>query len=1657
MDSDDSPTKTRSSITSDDRSLYLKPDQPPPPPPPYVKQSMLNNPENNNLNNIMLDSQESNISQSATVYEPLCKLNHLLTREATSKSTSHFNPGAESNIHLNQSEDGSNTMIIRKETPGHAQVVQGNDVVSTKANAESSSNFDERFQTLENLLKLRPTMLGSHSLNCEILIDILNAIYYECQSSGLTRNKNQQKFLELIEPLVQQINQLRLQSKDFDLIKVIGFGNFGQVSVVKSKQDGSVYAMKTLNKIEMLRRAETACYREERDILLHGRSHDWFTKLHYAFQDEVNLYLIMEYYIGGDLLTLFSKYDDFLPEDMSRFYSAQIVMAISFLHNMGYIHRDIKPDNILLDREGHARLADFGSCLKVSSIASDGICTIAVGTPDYISPDVLKAMEGNKRSGQLYDYNIDWWSLGVVIFESLFGETPFYAESLAETYSKIMNHEVSFKFPEEPDISDDAKDLISNLICNKSKRFRSLEQFKSHKWFQGLDWNNLRHVEPPYKPVVSGPDDTSNFDIDDTRPSNPNDTKNNPLALRSKDSVLNIHLPFVGFTATFTATKFEPNSQANGSDKLREDVPDASTGAGAIIQGSKDPDTNLKTVQYTEEGLSIDVQQLESDLNMARQQWIELSTLVNDVRKEKSSLSSQLRAKETEIEEQLEKMSELRKTLANQEKLKRQLADDSARLSRELDRERNSNYSHQMEISNLESKLQTLQSEMTLIKSKGQFAEESSSIYPKGSAKDELIVQQKDYISHLEEQLLKLQQQQPNWDKQVTTAKNLTQDNIYINSYQVDNHKLEHSSSTTWQERRSAKAERHEFKELQLSLQNELEDKRRIQNDLEDKKRELCQALSDLQELKSEIISMRNEQKHKGLTTAAISASTRPLPIVSQSMLFNPQMANHKQDFAGQLKRDQSSTSTSMNAYQLPSNISTHSTYQAEFSSSTEEGYSEADSAYRQIKQQRHQHPTQIPLQSPTQFGSLRNQMRSTLESTGMKLYANQSALDNEDTEKLHRSIDGVPTSQNRHMFVVRTFIMPLKCNVCTSLMTGLIRQGLVCESCGFACHVTCAKSLATIACPFDDKKYIGLDPQRGIGTAYSGYVRIPRPGGVRKGWMRIYVVVCDFKLFLYDLSGELSGSNSSAVSLVGGSSGRDDSVSSRGNSGVSVSRIIDLRDEKFSVTSVLENDVIHASRTDISCIFRLSSTMIGDENSLHTQNSTFYQLMLVDKESEKIKWIEALQELHRIVKRNNLPARNVLSAYSVMTPTQLNILRNFNSVHCCALVEEGPKLLLGTDESLVCCYLDLKAYHRLPKGKRVLKLDVIESEQLIVVMSGRQRHIKLIPMRALESDTVAWIKMPETKSATTFVTQKNLPGSFISVAVKKSLYVYEITRRQYRYAPWREIQSNATIQTLNAAGSLISVGTCSNFHVHNILSRDGPPLYLISTDCADLVYIIQNPFEPLGCYQVTNDCWLLVFENHGVYVDSFGFKTGDADLRFVTKCNDIASLVLETGSNSRLLLLAFSANHIDVYDTQNGEWLQTINLKNTKPLQSSGVNSLLCITCALDLPLLVQITRKGNSEPRLVLAKIDQNIPLAPKSNLAQKINRNSSESFDLSRKLSRVYISEPSDFQHLSHLGPATQPCLIDLNDAASVAAVGASRDNSVDEVRSNPGSLE
>ena len=245
---------------------------------------------------------------------------------------------------------------------------------------------------------------------------------------------------------------------------------------------------------------------------------EWIVKLFTAFQDYNYLYMIMEYMAGGDLVNLMSNYD--IPEKWAKFYCAELVLAIDAIHQMGYVHRDIKPDNMLLDRQGHLKLADFGTCIRLNK---DGLVKsdTAVGTPDYISPEVrerpklecvgsltdlptcfpshqvLKSQGGEG----VYGRECDWWAVGVFLYELIVGDTPFYADSLVGTYGKIMDHKNHLHFPIECEISAHARNLIQALLTDRTQRLgrNGTEDIKRHPFFieESWNWQNIRQSKCP--------------------------------------------------------------------------------------------------------------------------------------------------------------------------------------------------------------------------------------------------------------------------------------------------------------------------------------------------------------------------------------------------------------------------------------------------------------------------------------------------------------------------------------------------------------------------------------------------------------------------------------------------------------------------------------------------------------------------------------------------------------------------------------------------------------------------------------------------------------------------------------------------------------------------------------------------------------------------------------------------------------------------------------------------------------------------------------------------------------------------------------------------------------------------------------------------------
>ena len=250
-------------------------------------------------------------------------------------------------------------------------------------------------------------------------------------------------------------------------------------------------------------------------------------------------------------------------------------------------------------------------------------------------------------------------------------------------------------------------------------------------------------------------------------------------------------------------------------------------------------------------------------------------------------------------------------------------------------------------------------------------------------------------------------------------------------------------------------------------------------------------------------------------------------------------------------------------------------------------------------------------------------------------------------------------------------------------------------------------------------KRPLGIDPTRGIGTAYEGYVKVPKPGGVKKGWVRQFVVVCDFKLFLYELQATAPS--------------------------VSVSQVLDMRDPEFEVSSVRESDVIHANKKDVICIFRVTTSLMDPPGVRHQC------LMLADTESEKTKWVVALNELHRILKKNKLPDRSVFRCREVLD-NSVNVLKNGNALSACLI--DRDRLVLGTDDGLFCVDLDRDEICRIGDGKKLHQVEYIPEEQLIIALAGKQRQMRLIPVKALDQpNETEWIKLADTKGCMIFAT----------------------------------------------------------------------------------------------------------------------------------------------------------------------------------------------------------------------------------------------------------------------------------------------------------------
>ncbi|KAK1818163.1 cytochrome c oxidase subunit 1 [Friedmanniomyces endolithicus] len=305
-----------------------------------------------------------------------------------------------------------------------------------------------------------------------------------------------------------------LRKEDFDLVKTLGTGTFARVWLAKlanrkASDNNKVFALKILRKTDVIRLKQVEHVRNERDVLAAVAGHPFITTMVASFQDSDTLYMVLEYCPGGEVFSYLRRARRF-NEPTSQFYAAEIVLILEFLHEReGVAYRDLKPENILIDAEGHLKLVDFGFAKKIESRETYTLC----GTPEYLAPEVIR----NTGHGTA----VDWWAFGILIYEFLVGQPPFWDQNPMKIYEQIVEGKV--RYPSA--MSQDARDIIAGLCeVDVAKRLGNVKggasTVKSQPWFKSIDWDALYHrkMQGPIVPHLKSADDTRNFDEYDAEP-----------------------------------------------------------------------------------------------------------------------------------------------------------------------------------------------------------------------------------------------------------------------------------------------------------------------------------------------------------------------------------------------------------------------------------------------------------------------------------------------------------------------------------------------------------------------------------------------------------------------------------------------------------------------------------------------------------------------------------------------------------------------------------------------------------------------------------------------------------------------------------------------------------------------------------------------------------------------------------------------------------------------------------------------------------------------------------------------------------------------------------------------------------------------------------
>ncbi|CAF0784390.1 unnamed protein product [Didymodactylos carnosus] len=1540
----------------------------------------------------------------------------------------------------------------------------------------------------------------NQSVSVEALLDAFIVLYDECCNSTLRREKTISEFIDHAKSFVSRVKKCRLNRDDFETIKIIGRGAFGEVAVVRTKKTDRVYAMKTLNKWEMLKRADTACFKEERDVLVFGDPH-WLTKLYYAFQDSENLYFIMDYYFGGDLLTLLSKFNDHFSEEMTRFYVAEMVLAIDSLHKLGYVHRDIKPDNILLDGQGHIRLADFGSCLRMRA---DGTVksNVAVGTPDYISPEILRAMEQGQGR---YGAECDWWSLGCAMWEMLFGLPPFYAESLLETYGKIMMHvqkELPLPFPSDIDVSDSAKDLLKYLLCASEQRLgkNGLDDFKNHPFFQSIVWNNIRQSIAPYIPVVSSPIDTSNFDVDDIEPSS-KDT----VAPVSHAAFTGHHLPFIGFTFS-SNNRFSDGVHKLSSSTLSSVIqvlpPTVPIVAKDVCDSSSDNLTStiqsyeetIASLQCQQTSLLDELKRLREVYEQTKSDTIEQSRqtkLLKDYyENEVDSLTSQQCDYYFKILNIFNHLRQISPTSVSssqnlnelQMKIREHLTyfDENHNQTLNINQQQSNNF-----INNDTSKRKLLNNDKLFLDSLLKFELKFQRLFQnmnktKNGIDDDPSIEDEsdddseecDGVESDEESVIIGNEQQiidgtdlstkklnkvmkyvykklklllrekydaeeklnifeekhssyTKWETQVYDilkwiseektarthlkglASKMAEELDTIRETGCLTSPLTSSSSaghnTSWKHGRSVKLKHMEIQQLQTSIQKEIEAKQKIHEELKDCQAENILKVQENQQLRQEIEKLQHDVNHfKHLYENSIDHRTPNSNTTLSVALRSPGSLDARDNISPDIFMDNQSfniNNTSFDRFLRSATTGLSESRHDELST-----ISDGDNGDNvdDIVQ------TNVPVQT----------MTSILKPLS-------------------------PLKNEYHDFHIANFHVTVTCDECQNALIGLIRQGFVCQRCKYICHPECMGKITMPCRPT-------LKERNRSTVADHHIIRVPKAGGIKKGWMKHQLLILQTKLLFYELSPE-----------------KDNKIT-----WAQPSFILDLTDEEFHVSTVSSSDAFHANKKDIASIFKISVLKLVSPKHL------YQTLILTNNETEKTQYINMLSNLSAKVK-------------AIKQNTGFIAKEFFDTSRCTGLKESPAAAILDSDHVFVCgedgLYLiniAKDSCHKL-SDKKVYQISIVNELNLLLTLSGRQRTIRCQPLKQLVEpflhphhphnthqhhyhhhhhqisslSTVEGCKIQETKNCTTFAVSKpttNNGQAILCVSIKNRILIYQIFQQRPFHSLLKEFNIVHPVQYLEINQDKLYYGYPSTFVMQKINTTiDGTNISLLRDEDPTLQFVRDRPIETLRVIPVSNNNntstvnnnieLLLVFRELGIYVNQMGIRTRHRELMWSTA--PVSTAYKEP------FLMIFTDRSIDIYDVPSATWVQTIPLQRTKPLTNDGsiliTNDPDIKNDAAKLLYFVQRSHLHSSPSSKISTTIILNVPDKSKSisnstkrfrvpsrllsdqssNIHQRLNAPQISQITTSMITSgndggsqenvKSLISGPKDFTHISHLG--------------------------------------